>query len=287
MSHLNICHLSVLLTQFNFCLLLIHFFCCCFRRSASRTPTRTPTRTPITPIRHSGSGLEPYSYEDEEEVTLVKRVTNIFRTTITSKSSNSSNTPNMCNSSRHLDHKHESNWCFPLFFIIPLLAILSYFAYQSYSSPLRYEFNGSSSAFNEMFSQFLAELKLIKSDLKDLNLSVSNNAKRINQLEDSVEALSKNCCKNHTYEINQAIDLRLNTFVFDEIKRSNDLVKENLEKRLNLIEEAFEQRFSKKYSYSQDNLDVEEIKNMIREAIAIYDADKTGEPDYALEPAGN
>ncbi|CAG2183250.1 unnamed protein product, partial [Oppiella nova] len=37
---------------------------------------------------------------------------------------------------------------------------------------------------------------------------------------------------------------------------------------------------------SSNNITIAEIKSLISQALAIYDADKTGQPDFALEPAG-
>ncbi|RWS16885.1 SUN domain-containing protein 1-like protein [Dinothrombium tinctorium] len=51
---------------------------------------------------------------------------------------------------------------------------------------------------------------------------------------------------------------------------------------LNDISSAFENR----PTAIDNNLTVSNIKDLIREALTIYDADKTGEPDYALESAG-
>jgi hypothetical protein len=264
--------------------------------------------------------------EEEEDITYVRRVTKIFRTTIN-------------NTSKFIDSftPNKKKSLFPL--LLLLLALFGASAYiksQYFSSPLSdssLEGLTSDLSSNIAINQIVKELKIIKDDLKNLKNSnndmksqLSNNEfdgnEKYNKLNNKVESIEdllinvlKNCCKNETDQMLALIDSRLAAFmslmlsqnkngkqsltpseaaielksyIQSELSQTNQVLKEDIEEKLMSAIERIEEQLNQSPNSNSlsSNITIEEIKSLIGEALAMYDADKTGQPDFALEPAG-
>ena len=78
----------------------------------------------------------------------------------------------------------------------------------------------------------------------------------------------------------------LKAFINSELSKTNEIFRESVEQKLMATIERAEQQMNSKSDGFSTNITLEEVKSLITQALAIYDADKTGQPDYALEPAG-
>jgi hypothetical protein len=265
--------------------------------------------------------------EEEVDITYIRRVTKIFRTTIN-------------NTSKFIDSftPNKKNSLFPLLLLL-LLALLGasvYIKSQYFSSPLSdssLEGLTSDLSSNIAITQIVKELKIIKDDLKNLKNSnndmksqLSNNEfdgnEKYNKLNNKVESIEdllinvlKNCCKNETDQMLALIDSRLAAFmalmlsqnkngklsltpseaaielksyIQSELSQTNQILRENIEEKLMSAIERIEEQLNQSPNSGglSSNITIDEIKSLIGEALAIYDADKTGQPDFALEPSG-
>lgn len=156
------------------------------------------------------------------------------------------------------------------------------------------------------------EIKLLRNEIQSLKskqesrqshqdvkqpLPPSSDALKLDQLFERLNKLEievKNCCQSNRFEINQN---ELHTIVVNEMglfqqkydqKMENEI--EKLKKHLIdfvAIQTANITKVSSEESNNTSMVDVAYINKLIKNAISKYDADKTGETDFALESSGN
>ncbi len=117
-----------------------------------------------------------------------------------------------------------------------------------------------------MFS-FLINNSSLQTKCLDENEKLNELKLRIEKIEEFLKNKTKNLFKINSRL--EKIENNLNSF----ISLISFVKKLELESKTNSI----------KYS----NITSEEVKSLISQALAIYDADKTGQTDFALESAGN
>lgn len=116
------------------------------------------------------------------------------------------------------------------------------------------------------------------------------------QLDDfDIKAWIRNLfvAKDYLEERLNAINVQFNSQLKDELDKSSGIllkqINENLkEEILTLVENRNKELLEKSFSASSVNINFneDEIKKIVQDALAVYDADKTGQVDYALESAG-
>ena len=269
--------------------------------------------------------------EDEEEITIIRRVTNIFRTTINNTSRIlDSITPNTI---KRAANRCPTLWPFLLLlvFSVPLVYVMSHYKSSLWSDSSLEALTTGDVSSKHAINQLVKEIKELKFDLKNLKDSnhqnehrmrdneLNSNAKlnhlnnKIDSIEDYLNNIMKNCCRNETDKMLALIDWRLSTFMAQmldqtreqssvtpseaaqqlkqfirlELSKTNNDFKESIEQKLMATIERIQNEMpGKKSDHLSSNITIDEIKSLISEALAIYDADKTGQPDFALEPAG-
>lgn len=88
----------------------------------------------------------------------------------------------------------------------------------------------------------------------------------------------------------QELDAKFNKQISDEINQSANVLIDAVSKKIQSEILLSQKRFSEEHRVTEFNahvsLDETRIKAIVKEALAIYDADKTGMVDFALESAG-
>ncbi|CAG2120616.1 unnamed protein product, partial [Medioppia subpectinata] len=201
--------------------------------------------------RKNSRQLYDYNVYDKEAITAFKIVTNIFKTTInsTSKLIDSVTPPVL---------KRVYNKCPSLRFFIVLLPFLAGFVY------LMSQYKSSPNILWSSSASF--------SPLDCLTIGGAGGS----------DMASK-------HAINELIkEMKTIRYDLQSLKDSNNAFTESIEHKLTTTVDRFEiQMTTAKTSYDQSlNLIIADMKSQISQALAIYDADKTGQHDFALESAG-
>ena len=287
----------------------------------------------LTTYQRNGFGIDRQdSDEEEEEITIIRRVTNICRTTINNTSQViDSITPNTV---KNIANKCPSLWLL-LLFLLPLVYLLSQNNSSLHSVINSSEGLTSDISYKYAINQLIEEIKAMKTDiqflkngnneaLNDLNHKMKGNqidgnkkldhlSNKIDSIEEYLNNIMKNCCKNETDSVLALIDLRLSQFMTSmlntnqktdqlmtaseateelkafiglELNKRDDILNQSIERTLMSTIERVENIIKQKPNSLSSDITIDEIKAMISQALAIYDADKTGQPDFALEPAG-
>ena len=291
---------------------------------------------------HLIDGTEEDCDEDEEEITYIRRITNICRTTINNYSQRVQST---IDSITPEPIRTVANKC-PSLWFLAFLGLFASVLYYNYGNHLKSSpgfaniipplynpglpIDPSSKEVLDKMAQMAEELSTLRrelSSLKNFNEDYSkldgndfNSKEKLNYLSDKIDSMEsyfnnymKNCCRNETDTILALIDDRLSAFMSQmlsdnqnnrqsltpsdaaeelkkfillELSKTNDDFRKNVEQKLMLTVKGMESRITRTSEKSPSNITIDEIKTLISQALAIYDADKTGQPDFALEPAG-
>ncbi|XP_015789509.1 spindle pole body-associated protein sad1 [Tetranychus urticae] len=222
----------------------------------------------------------------DEEITLIRRTTNKIMTTIE-------------NSSRKMNSVHSScsKYAFLTIFLPILVFLFSWYYYDysprvfpyqqqssqgallpvssaspSHGQPIPFS-SGQSSFNSQSFCNSTASCPSSE------EIAILN--KRLDRLEQLVFKLTEEIT-NSTKYIN-TIDEKVQKLGVDN-RKSFDSVEEKFVKVSQKIQEAVE--VNKQITKNKETASVEEIEGMIKQAIYLYDSDKTGKADYALESSG-
>ncbi|XP_054168076.1 uncharacterized protein LOC128965408 [Oppia nitens] len=168
------------------------------------------------------------------------------------------------------------------------------------------------------------DLNQLRQTNSDMNSKMKNNefnenekfthlSEKMDKIEEYLNNSLKNCCQNNTESLIALIDLRLSAFMSSllsnnqntrqsmspseaveelksfinfELMKTNDVFRESIEQKLMTTIEKFEEQMKRESKSITSNITIGKVRSLISEALAVYDADKTGQPDYALEPSG-
>ncbi|XP_054168050.1 SUN domain-containing protein 1-like [Oppia nitens] len=97
--------------------------------------------------------------------------------------------------------------------------------------------------------------------------------------------LSNNQNTRQSMSPSEAVE-ELKSFINFELMKTNDVFRESIEQKLMTTIEKFEEQMKRESKSITSNITIGKVRSLISEALAVYDADKTGQPDYALEPSG-
>ncbi|UXI15166.1 scavenger receptor class B member 1 [Sarcoptes scabiei] len=165
----------------------------------------------------------------------------------------------------------------------------------------------NSFGFGDDTSKITSELLSIRNELAKLNQNQNSQESQNNQYESSLKMLVEkinilesrlnSCCRKNfdefEYKIQSLVAERIEKFKLKsdtELRDKIDSIKLHLLELINenysKINESLMQKFDLKNTFSSNEIQNSDIDRLIQSALAKYDADKTGETDYALESSG-
>jgi hypothetical protein len=230
---------------------------------------------------------EQVEEEDEEDLPTFKRIKNIFITSISRTSSKKK-------SSLKYQSSRKKKWLLPLLLLLLVPPFLYYSFYgSSFSSTfvpthLNLNLNDKEKLWLtsmdtelkrlknccEQKSNLDYELNSLRSemylDLKKRENLINNLFTRIDEMEDKITGILH---QSHSLEQKLVTNDEIEQTIVDKIKTVQIELKKEIEE-------------IKKTAPSLQSYSYEDVDRRIRAALSVYDADKTGLPDFALEPGG-